>query len=69
MFKNADVISIHIPAIENNSTNKSNEGLIDKSLLNLCKGTILINLATDIIVDTSDLIDALKSNKINPPKT
>ena len=64
MFKNADVISIHIPAIENNSTNKSNEGLIDKSLLNLCKGTILINLATDIIVDTNDLIDALKSNKI-----
>jgi phosphoglycerate dehydrogenase-like enzyme len=64
IFKNADVISIHIPALENNSSNKSNVGLIDKSLLNLCKDTILINLATDIIVDTEGLVNAIKTNKI-----
>ena len=63
IFKTADVISIHIPA-HIPHTDKSNIGFINSKLLNLCKGTILINVATDIIVDSDSLISALNSNKI-----
>jgi phosphoglycerate dehydrogenase-like enzyme len=63
IFREADVISIHIPAHMPN-TNKSNIGFIDSKLLNLCKGTILINVATDIIVDSDSLISALNAGKI-----
>jgi phosphoglycerate dehydrogenase-like enzyme len=62
IFREADVISIHIPALMN--TNKSNIGFINSKLLNLCKGTILINVATDIIVDSDSLISALNAGKI-----
>jgi lactate dehydrogenase-like 2-hydroxyacid dehydrogenase len=65
IFKKSKVITIHIPAIKNNKQNTSNLNLIDKKLLDLCNETILINLATDIIVDTNDLIKAIKSNKIS----
>jgi phosphoglycerate dehydrogenase-like enzyme len=63
MFKKCDVITIHIPALQKKS-NISNIGMIDSKLLNLCKGTILINLATDIIVDADDLLKAIDSGKI-----
>jgi len=65
IFKKSKVISIHIPAIKNNKENTSNVNLIDKKLLDLCNEAILINLATDIIVDNDDLIQAIKSNKIS----
>lgn len=64
IFKKSKVITIHIPAIQNNKENTSNINLIDKKLLNLCDEAILINLATDIIVDTEDLIQAIKNKKI-----
>ena len=51
--------------IKNNKENTSNVNLIDKKLLDLCNEAILINLATDIIVDNDDLIQAIKSNKIS----
>ena len=63
IFSQADVISIHIPALLPR-TMKNNIGLIDSKLLNLCKGTILINLATDIIVDSDSIISALNTGKI-----
>lgn len=63
IFKQADVITIHIPAHQP-YTGQTNEGFIDSKLLNLCKGTILVNLATDIIVDTDSVIQAIKSGKI-----
>ena len=63
IFREADVISIHIPAILPN-TDKTNIGFIDSKLLNLCKGTILVNLATDIIVDSDSIISALNTGKI-----
>jgi phosphoglycerate dehydrogenase-like enzyme len=63
IFKEADVISIHIPAIQK-GTNISNVGFINSNLLNLCKGTILINLATDNIVDQTALMAAIESGKI-----
>ena len=63
IFKESAVISIHIPAIQK-GLNKSNIGFIDSKLLDLCKGAILINLSTDIIVDSASLISALNSEKI-----
>ena len=63
IFRESAVISIHIPAIQKTS-NKSNIGFIDSKLLELCKGTILINLSTDIIVDSASLISALNAEKI-----
>lgn len=63
IFRKCDVISIHVPAIQKKS-NISNIGMIDSKLLNLCKGTILVNLATDIIVDADDLLKAIDSGKI-----
>ena len=65
LFRDSDVISIHIPALEKNNNNKSNINFIDARLLNLSKGAILINLATDIIVNTRDVIKALKSGNIS----
>jgi hypothetical protein len=47
-----------------NVKSKVCETTIDSKLLNLCKGTILINLATDIIVDSPSLLSALNSKKI-----
>lgn len=63
LFSVSSVISIHIPAISKGKNN-SNIGMVNAKLLNLCKGTILINLATDIIVDNDDLVAAMKSGKI-----
>jgi phosphoglycerate dehydrogenase-like enzyme len=63
IFKESAVISIHIPAIQK-GLNKSNIGFIDSKLLDLCKEAILINLSTDIIVDSASLISALNSEKI-----
>ena len=64
IFKEACVISVHAPALQNNKDNTSNIDLIDSKLLNLCNECILINLATDIIVNTDDLISAIESGKI-----
>ena len=64
IFKEACVISVHLPALQNNKENTSNINMIDSKLLNLCNECILINLATDIIVNTDDLISAIKSGKI-----
>ena len=68
IFKTADVITIHIPAHlpkeQQTDTHTTNIGFINSKLLNLCKGTILINLATDIIVDIKAMKQALKSGKI-----
>jgi len=64
IFKTADVISIHIPAHlpaqDQTKQHTSNVGFIGKNLLELCKGTVLINLATDIIVEQSGLEYALQ---------
>lgn len=68
IFKTAEVISIHIPAhlpeTQQTAEHKTNIGFIDSKLLNLCKGTILVNLATDIIVDVDALSKAIKEKKI-----
>jgi len=63
IFSESTVITVHIPAIQKR-TNISNTGLIEKNLLNLCSSTILVNLATDIIVDQTALLDAINTKKI-----
>ena len=63
MFSECQVISVHIPALQVH-TNVSNEGFIGEELLNQCKGTIVVNLATDIIVDTDAMAGALRSGKV-----
>ena len=64
VFSESAVITVHIPAIQKR-TNISNEGMIGKKLLNLCRGTILVNLATDTIVDQDALVDAIHAKKIS----
>lgn len=63
IFREACVVSIHIPCHQPH-TNKSNEGLIGKELLGMCRDLILVNLATDIIVDIDALKDALDGGRI-----
>lgn len=63
VFAESVVISVHVPAIQKGS-NISNIGMIGKKLLNLCTGTILVNLATDIIVDQTALVEAITAKKI-----
>jgi D-3-phosphoglycerate dehydrogenase len=59
LFKNCDIISVHVPLIE------STKDLVDKKLLELMKpNAIIINAARGGIVSESDLLDALKNNKI-----
>ena len=62
IFKQAKVISVHIPTILSNG--KSNINFINSELLTKCNETILINLATDAIVDPVAASSALKSKKL-----
>jgi lactate dehydrogenase-like 2-hydroxyacid dehydrogenase len=64
MFKEAKVISIHIPALQNNSESTSNIGMIDEKLLSKCNEAILVNLATDIIVDNVAVNKALNRRNL-----
>ena len=63
IFEKCKVITIHVPALQKED-NSSNIDLIDSKLLNLCNEAIIINLATDIIVNNDDMISALKSGKV-----
>jgi len=68
IFKTAKVITVHIPALlplhQQKTNHNTNIGFINSKLLRLCNETILVNLATDIIVDTYDLENALKNKNI-----
>jgi phosphoglycerate dehydrogenase-like enzyme len=63
IFRESCVVSIHVPCHQPH-TNKTNIGLIDGKLLGMCKDLILVNLATDIIVDNDALKDALESGRV-----
>jgi phosphoglycerate dehydrogenase-like enzyme len=62
LFEKSDIISVHIPTLLRSG--KSNKNFINSNLLNRCKGSVLINLATDVIVDPSAAAAALKSKKL-----
>lgn len=59
LFKNSDIISIHLPL------NKDTKGMISKDLLSLMKkDAILINTARGPIIDNDYLAEMLINNKI-----
>ena len=59
VFKESDYLTLHIPAIE------ETKSLVNKDLLqNAKEGLKLINFARDEIVNSQDVIDALKSGKL-----
>lgn len=60
LLETSDVITIHSPLTD------STEGLFDKEVLDKMKyGAYLINVARGAIVDKENLVEALKSDKLN----
>jgi glyoxylate reductase len=56
IFKEADIVSLHIPL------NKQTQGIVNKSLLSEMKdGSLLVNTARGGILNTADLIELLDS--------
>lgn len=62
IFKEANVITVHIPTLQRSG--KSNINFIDEKLLNLCNDAILVNLATDVVVNADAAAKALRSGKL-----
>ena len=59
LVKDADMITIHVPALE------STKGMINTDLLAKCKdGIVVINLARDTLVNEADMAAALESGKV-----
>ncbi len=59
LLKNSDIITLHVPG------NAENTHLIDKAAFEKMKdGVIIVNTARGPIVDTQELIKALKSGKV-----
>lgn len=59
IFKEADIVSIHVPL------NKSTEKLVNHDFLKLMKpNSLLINTARGNVLDLDDLLDLLKEKKI-----
>ncbi|MGM8366756.1 C-terminal binding protein [Virgibacillus sp. W0181] len=59
IFEYSDFVSVHMPLTKNT------EGIINKNLFNISKETlVIINTSRGPIINESDLIDALESNKI-----
>jgi D-3-phosphoglycerate dehydrogenase len=59
VFKNSDVVSLHIPLNENT------DGSIDKTYFNMMKpDAILINTARGGVINEEDLVDAIKNKQI-----
>lgn len=60
LIKRSDIITLHVPE------NKHTRHMIDSKRLSLCrKGTVLINTSRGGIVDTTALLKALNSGKID----
>ncbi len=59
LYQQADFITIHVPATENN------HHLIDQEALDqMNQETILLNFSRDTLVDTKAIVDALESDKL-----
>lgn len=60
IYKNSDIISLHVPLTE------LTENLISREQLNMCKdGVVIINAARGKIINESDLVEALNSGKVS----
>ena len=65
IFKNADIISIHVPLIDNPDPTVSTKYMINKDTIAQMKdGVIILNFARDALVNDDDIEAALKSGKV-----
>ena len=65
IFKNADIISIHVPLIDNADPAVSTKYMINKDTIAMMKdGVIILNFARDALVNDDDIEAALKSGKV-----
>ena len=59
IYKECDYITIHVPALE------STKGMINKTAISMMKdGAIILNFARDVLVNETDLLEALEAGKI-----
>ncbi len=65
IFKNSDIISIHVPLIDNPDPSVSTKYMINKDTIAMMKdGVIILNFARDALVNDDDIEAALKSGKV-----
>ena len=65
IFKNADIISIHTPLIDNPDPKVATKHMINKDTIAMMKdGVIILNFARDALVNDDDIEAALKSGKV-----
>lgn len=65
IFKNCDIISVHVPLIKNDDPNVSTEKMINAETIAMMKdGVIILNFARDLLVDDEAMEAALKSGKV-----
>ena len=65
IFKNSDVISIHVPLIDSPDPTVSTKYMINKDTIAMMKdGVIILNFARDALVNDDDIEAALKSGKV-----
>ena len=65
IFKNSDIISIHVPLIDNPDPTVSTKYMINKDTIAMMRdGVIILNFARDALVNDDDIEAALKSGKV-----
>ncbi len=65
IFKNSDIISIHVPLIDSPDASVSTKYMINKDTIAMMKdGVIILNFARDALVNDDDIEAALKSGKV-----
>ena len=65
IFKNSDIISIHVPLIDNPDPSVATKYMINKDTIAMMKdGVIILNFARDALVNDDDMEAALKSGKV-----
>ncbi len=65
IFKNSDIISIHVPLIDSPDPTVSTKYMINKDTIAQMKdGVIILNFARDALVNDDDIEAALKSGKV-----
>ena len=59
IYENCDFITVHVPAMD------STKGMINKEAMDKMKdGVIILNFARDVLVNESELLEAIKSGKV-----
>lgn len=65
IFRNSDIISIHVPLIDNPDPAVSTKYMINKdTIAQMRDGVIILNFARDALVNDDDIEAALKSGKV-----